>query len=309
MHYSYSNSFAHTITSVYGSKGAQWLEQLPQLVTQCAVEWQLSALQTYPTLTYNYVLFGMMNDMPIVLKLRCDTAQALQEAAALKAFESFGGVKLLAHNAPLNALLLERVVPGTPLSDLFPDEDACATRIAAKLVKMLHQAPIPETHSFPSLEQVIPDFAKDPHPLAPFIAHARTLRSRLLSTQPKQKQSSPAGEIKFLLHGDFHAGNILLSSNNDTLVVIDPEGILGDPLYDLAVYIRNPRTELIANPQAHVIVKNRINSFAQLLGYDAQRIYDWVYLQAVTSTYWSIEDGLDVSEHVAFLTLLQKISL
>jgi streptomycin 6-kinase len=300
MYYSYSNSFAHTITSVYGPKGAQWLAQLSQLVTQCAVEWQLSALQTYPTLTYNYVLFGMMNDVPIVLKLRCDTAQTLQEAAALKAFESFGAVKLLAHNTQLNALLLERVVPGTPLSDLFPDEDACATRIAAKLVKMLHQAPIPETHSFPSLEQVIPDFTKDPHPLAPFIAHARTLRSRLLSTQPKQK---------FLLHGDFHAGNILLSSNSDTLIVIDPEGLVGDPLYDLAVYIRNPKTELITNPQAHVIVKNRINSFAQLLGYDAQRIYDWVYLQAVTSAYWSVEDGLDTSEHVAFLTLLQKISL
>jgi len=309
MPHSYSNSFANTITSIYGPQGAQWLAQLPQLIAQCAIEWQLSGLQAYPTLTYNYVLFGMMNDMPIVLKLRCDTAQTLQETTALKAFESFGGVKLLAHNAQLNALLLERVIPGTPLSDLFPDEDACATRIAAKLVKMLHQAPIPEAHSFPSLEQVIPDFTKDPHELAPFIAHARRLRSRLLSTQPKQKQSSPAKEIKSLLHGDFHAGNILLSSNNDTLIVIDPEGILGDPLYDLAVYIRNPRTELVANPQAHVIVKNRIHSFAQLLGYDAQRIYDWVYLQAVTSAYWSIEDRLDASEHVAFLTLLHNISL
>ncbi|HEV2601786.1 MAG TPA: hypothetical protein VGT41_05860 [Candidatus Babeliales bacterium] len=55
------------------------------------------------------------------------------------------------------------------------------------------------------------------------------------------------------------------------------------------------------------IIFKRITDFAQLLGYDAQRIYDWTYLQAMTSAYWSIEDGLDVTNRVAFLRLLQQV--
>src|SRR5689334_12508695 len=122
MHYTYSDTFAHTITSMYGTKGAQWLAQLPQLVGKCAVEWQLTDLKPYPHLTYNYVLSGIMQNIPIVLKLRCDHAAMLKEAAALKAFVNHGGIKLLAYNS--HALLLERVLPGEPLTALFPHNDA-----------------------------------------------------------------------------------------------------------------------------------------------------------------------------------------
>jgi streptomycin 6-kinase len=296
MHYTYSDTFTHTITSTYGTKGSQWLAQLPEIIEQCATEWKLTELKPYQHLTYNYVLSGMMQGTPIALKLRCDHAALLKEAAALKAFEQFRGVKLLAHND--SALLLERALPGEPLATSFPHNDAQATQIAADCLRSLHQAPIPTTYAFPSLDQLLPQFTEEPRVLAPFIAHARALRNKLLASQAKT----------VFLHGDFHSGNIL-SSETDDNIVIDPEGIIGDPLYDLAVYIRNPLTELIAEPQAQTIIKSRINDFAQLLGVEPQRIYDWTYLQAVTSAYWSIEDGLDASRHVAFLKLLQGMDL
>jgi streptomycin 6-kinase len=293
MHCSYSDTFAHTITSTYGTKGTQWLAQLPQLVEQCAAEWNLTELKHYQHLTYNYVLSGMMQGTPIALKLRCDHAALLKEAVALKAFEPFRGVKLLAHND--SALLLERALPGEPLATLFPHNDAQATHIAADCLRSLHQAPIPTSPLFPTLEQLLPHFTEEPRALAPFIAHARVLRSQLLTTQTKQ----------VFLHGDFHHGNILSSGTNWCL--IDPEGIIGDPLYDLAIYIRNPITELIEASHAQTLIKNRMSDFAELLGYDTQRIYDWTYLQAVTSAYWSIEDGLDASRHVAFLKLIEEM--
>ena len=146
------------------------------------------------------------------------------------------------------------------------------------------------------LEQIVPQFDKEPSILAPFLLQARRLRKHLLTTQPSA----------VLLHGDFHHDNILLGTNN-SWQVIDPEGIIGDPYYDLAVFIRNPIRQLIAIPNAKTLILNRINDFAKLLGYDAQRIYDWTYLQAVTSAYWSIEDGLDAANHVTFLNLLHGI--
>lgn len=67
-------------------------------------------------------------------------------------------------------------------------------------------------------------------------------------------------------------------------------------------YIRNPLIELMKSKDPLIVVSDRINDFAKLLNHPAQQIYEWCYLQAVTSTYWSIEDRLDVTQHIAFLT-------
>ena len=165
------------------------------------------------------------------------------------------------------------------------------------MIRTLHQAPIPTSFTFPTLDQLLPQLTDEPRALAPFIGHAQALRKQLLSTQQKT----------VFLHGDFHHSNIL-SSDAQQWVVIDPDGAIGDPIYDLAVYIRNPLADLIELPNAQALIQNRITDFAALLSHDAQRIYDWTYLQAVTSAYWSIEDGLDATKHVKFLTLLREIN-
>lgn len=41
-----------------------------------------------------------------------------------------------------------------------------------------------------------------------------------------------------LLHGDFHHDNILLSNNGD-YVIIDPKGVIGDPVFDIPRFILN----------------------------------------------------------------------
>ena len=292
----YSANFAHTITSTYGARGTEWLEQLPTLVEQCAQQWQIIDLHPVKNLTYNYVLFGMQDGAPIVLKLRCTVADVHKEITALKAFEALGCVKVIAHDTKLGAILLERVMSGEALTLLFPQQDMQATHIAAKLLDTLHRVVVPSNQTFPLLAQVLPDLSKEPQALMPFLARARELKRQLFSTQQKS----------VLLHGDFHQGNIL-SASNERWVVIDPEGIIGDPIYDLAVYIRNPLQELVSTPHAREIIANRIHEFAQLLRYNAQRIADWVYVQAVCSAYWSIEDGLDVTHHVAFLSILNSL--
>jgi streptomycin 6-kinase len=297
MDYKYSNAFAHSIASAYGTAGTQWLAQLPTLIGQCIRQWNLRDVVPYTHLTYNYVLSGMMRDTPIVLKLRCDHKALEKEVAALHAFAGYGCVNVIAHNNNLGAVLLEQVIPGNSLVALFPHDDATATRIASGLIRTLHQAPIPSPGMFPTLEQVLPTFDKRPAPLAPFIPHAQRLRHQLLQTQSD----------RVLLHGDFHHDNIL-SSRDGAWRVIDPEGIIGDPVYDLGIFIRNPLKPLVSIADTKGVVFNRISDFADFLGYERQCIYDWTYLQTVSSAYWSIEDGLDVANHVTFLTLLHDIN-
>ena len=292
MHDALSNTFIHTITKTYGDRGKQWLAHLPLLIDQCAQEWGLTDLKTFPNLTYNYVLSGKQSITPIVLKLRCDQAELEHEVAALKAFEKYGGVRVLAYAWQQGAVLLEHLLPGHLLETLFPHRDQEATHLSIQLLKRVHQASLPSGHVFPTLDQFMPDLSQDAKELWPFLARARALRKQLL-----EQPSSPV-----LLHGDFHQGNIV--SAGDEWVVIDPQGAIGNPLYDVAVYLRNPLKQLVQQPNAKELITDRICQVAQAFECDAQTVVDWAYLQATSSAYWSVQDGLTVDNHVAFLTLL-----
>jgi streptomycin 6-kinase len=206
-----------------------------------------------------------------------------------------GCVRVLASDEHLGALLLERVVPGYALSKLFPHKDSVATTIAADLLSSLYGASI--TKEFPSLEHILPDLQSEPYALTSFLPYARKSIKKLLSSQNR-----------VLLHGDFHHGNIICAGS-EQWVMIDPEGIVGDPAYDLAVYIRNPVKELVAAPNAKEIITNRIHDFSKLFSYSPQSIYDWTYVQVTVSAYWSIEDGIDIAYHVAFLRILQHVKI
>jgi streptomycin 6-kinase len=49
-------------------------------------------------------------------------------------------------------LLLERAVPGTSLKRYFPDREQESIEIACGVMQNLHQANIPEDHTFPHIK-------------------------------------------------------------------------------------------------------------------------------------------------------------
>lgn len=240
---------------------------------------------------------GQQHGAQVVLKLRCDPTELRREVWALKAFQNHGGVKLLDHDEQLGAMLLERVQPGHTLTSYFPHNDAESTRVAAKLLRRLHEATLEPNHHFPSLGTVLPDLSKDFPEMSPFMAQARTLKNHLLAQEHHH----------VLLHGDFHDGNILCSGS-DQWIAIDPAGIIGDPLYDVAVFMRNPLKMLVAESNAAAIIERRFEEFSKLINCPAQRLADWTYLQTFCSAYWSLEDGLLAHHHCSFLQILNDIN-
>jgi streptomycin 6-kinase len=286
-------SFRHIITNTYGAKGKTWLDNLPKLIGECSTIWQLKKLTPYPNLTYNYVLHGWQNNQPIVLKLRCDSNQLKKEIKVLKFFQGPNCVKIIDYKLELGALLMSQLQPGKNLSSLLDIDDRKATHIAAHLLQVLHQEVNTE---FKTLAQTLPDFSQNFELLESFLPLARQLKALLLSS------SNP---YERLLHGDFHHGNILQSQ--ETWCIIDPEGLCGDIGYDLAVFIRNPLTHLISLPNPKLIISQRITDLASLLQYPAHRLWQWTFLQAMVSAYWSLEDNLEISHHLAFLQILNQL--
>jgi len=274
-------TFEQNIINLYGEKGRQWLDHLPNHVTQLANTYGLSNLKSVNNLSYNYVLSGFQGFQPIILKLGLDIDGFKREAAALTAFEGSGVVQVFSENTGL--LLLECAVPGVSLKSYFPERDDEAINITANVIKRLHKAPIPNTHAFSHVKDWLEALNGGLEIPVQTLQKAREIRDKLLKT----------AEPDVLIHGDLHHDNILQNGND--WVVIDPKGVIGEPAYEVAAFIRNPIPELLTHDNAPNIIHNRITRLAGLIELPSQRIIDWCFVQAVLAWAWALEDGCDTS--------------
>ncbi len=273
------NIFHSNILNIYGEKGKAWLNELPELVAAISSKHGLRDLKEVTNLTYNYVLLGFQGDNPIILKASLDSDGLAREAFALKCFTGYGAVKVLVEDNGM--LILERAIPGISLKSYFPNQEHESVEIACGVMKKLHQANIPTTHNFPHIKDWLAALDKDCLIPDGYLQKARKLRGELLQT------SKP----DVLLHGDLHHDNIL--QNGDDWLVIDPKGVIGEPAYEVAAFIRNPIPELLNHIDAPHIIHNRVSRFATILELPSQRILDWCFVQALLAWVWALEDGCD----------------
>lgn len=273
--------FKNNMISLYGQRGKKWLESLPGIAKSIADKYGLSGLTPITNLSYNYVMSGSQNNQPVVLKLSLDVEGLRQEAAALRAFAGFGAVNVLVEDDGL--LLLERAIPGNTLTSCFPARDNEAILIACNVMKRLHQAPKPEAGTFPCIKDWLMAFNKDWNIPAQYLYKARQLRDFLLAT----------ADQPVLLHGDLHHDNIL--QNDHDWLVIDPKGVIGEPAYEAAAFIRNPIPQLLAQENIVNIIRQRITLVSTAINLPRERIFDWCFVQAILAWVWSLEDGYDAT--------------
>ena len=287
------NTFETNIIAIHGGAGKAWLSDLQSQVDALSAKWGLSQLKPAGDLSHHYVLSGFQGNQPIILKLGLDINGLALESAALKSFSGFSSVGVLAKDQ--GALLLERAVPGTLLRSYFPSKEAEATEIVCGVIKKLHQAPIPAKDTFPHSRDWLLALDQNLDIPAPYLEKARTLRDRLLETSHQD----------ILLHGDLHHGNILQGENG--WVVIDPKGVIGDPVYEVAAFIRNPIPELLDSENYPRIIENRIKIVSRRLGFDEDRIQDWCFVQNVLAWAWCLEDGISPKDFRNFFEVLGRL--
>jgi streptomycin 6-kinase len=270
------------IVDIHGAAGVEWLERLPAIIADCAARWSLTVLPPFEDLSYNYVTPAQQADgTPVVLKAGVPGSEFLTEMHALRAFNGEGMARLLAADPEQGVLLLERLMPGTALSQAA--DDVQVTLAAASVMQQLWR-PASTPHPFVTLAQ----WARGLHKLrahfgggyGPFppalVDKAQGLFAELLSAENGQ----------VLLHGDLHPQNILRSERQPWLA-IDPKGVVGDRLYDVATFVSSVNAGG-ANVQA--MVEQRINLLADLLGFERAQLMKWALAQAVLSGWWSYED-------------------
>jgi streptomycin 6-kinase len=289
-----------TIERVYGEQGRQWLATLPTLLLECRQRWSLELERPFENLSYNFVIPARTaQGAAVVLKLGVPCRELQTEAAALDLFEGNGVVRLLDHDVPRGALLIERVLPGAPLGNSRGNAEA--TRIAATLMQRLWREP-PTGHSFPSLALWFEAFARlrqqfngASGPFPPeIIARAEHTFAEL----------NDSAERAVLLHGDLHHDNILASAVSGW-VAIDPKGIVGDPGYEVGTFMLNQLPIGAADLVVCELLDQRLAIFAAELQISRERLAGWAFCQAVLSAVWSFEEAAEWRGTIRLARLLE----
>jgi streptomycin 6-kinase len=207
---------------------------------------------------------------PLVLKLVWRHYEAEHEADGLAIWAGNGTV-LLRDAAVVDeqtaALLLERCLPGTPLSTLTEDEQ---DQIIAGLLGRLWREPPPGHRLLPLSEmcaQWADEFERvaDQPPLDPaLVDKAMTLLRGL----------PDSAESEVMLCTDLHAENVL-AAEREPWLVIDPKPYVGDPTYDILQHLINCHERLLADPYG------LLGSLTALTGLDTDRARLWLFARCV----------------------------
>lgn len=214
-----------------------------------------------------------------------DRRERDREAQALRGFVS-GATSVVEHDAELGLLITARVLPGDDIRPLARHDDDAATVEIARVAASLHRA---QAHvaGLPDLHEIgrAFDAPEDPRLPGRLVSAARGVLTDLTA--------DPV--VPVVLHGDLQHLNVL--NAGEGWRAIDPHGWIGDPAFEVAALLANPRglveggdargmdgTELAAK------ARRRAAIYAEVTGYDIDRLVAWGLVGCVIAELWMIEN-------------------
>jgi len=210
---------------------------------------------------------------PATLRLLTGDSDEASAARALRHFGGHGAVKVLREDR--RAVLLQRAVPGTPLSSLVADgRDHEATEILVALMLRLHHGRYPPK-GWPRVADLGAAFERHraagshrhvPHRL---VERGQRALHDLAETQGRQ----------FLLHGDLHHDRVVSDAREGWLAV-EPRALVGEPAYETAAALRGPPGLYLVQLDRE-LMRRRVAIFAERLSVDPARILGWHLAGAV----------------------------
>jgi streptomycin 6-kinase len=246
----------------------EWLQKLPDTIRDVQNRWSLSLSEPLDSddASCSWVAFAERPDgTRAVLKLGMPHIEAAHETQALRFWDGDGIVRLLEADEDLNAMLLERCEPGTPLRELPETEQDV---VIARLLRRLWRKP-DSPHTFRPLSVMLEHWSAETMASAPRWLDAGLVKDGL---RMFEELSQPSID-DVLLATDLHAGNVLRAEREEFLA-IDPKPFIGDRAYDATQHLLNCRHRLI------VSTDSTIRRCSDRLDVDVERVRLWMFARA-----------------------------
>ncbi|WP_121175047.1 aminoglycoside phosphotransferase family protein [Streptomyces sp. 1114.5] len=269
-----------TVTATHGEGGRQWLSTLPARAAAHLAAWDLTLERVLdPGGSLSLIAYVHRDDLsPAVLKAGLLTPETTHEHAALTHWAGRGAVLLLAADPAEGVLLLERLHGEIPLRSL------AESKAMLEATSLLHRlwVELPEDHPFPTLAQQLAttEARLQEHGSHPAATEAGPLIAEALDTARTLVGSAGSAAENFLLHGDFHHGNVLAADRAPWLA-IDPRPVAGERAYDLARLALDRADTLLGSPGVPAALRRRLHQLSDALDVDRDRLRGWTLFRAV----------------------------
>ncbi len=277
-----------------GSEGRRWLDHLGRLIGELEHDWGVTVGSTLRGGSESYVAAARTEagDDAVVKLEMPPYASFASEVRILAAADGRGYVRLLEHDEERNAMLQERLGPSLRESGLpipVQIEILCATMQRAWDVR----APAG-----------LPSGADKARWLSEFIAATweelnrpcsrRVIEQALSFAETRGAAFDP--EATVLVHGDAHSANALQDPRHSPAAarfkLVDPDGLLAEPAYDLAIPMREWSRELLEGDAAR-LGRERCAYLSRLTGVDPQGIWEWGFVERVSTGLLATRVGAD----------------
>lgn len=180
------------------------------------------------------------------------------------------------------ALLIEPVSPGTQLAEIYPSAEAECLAFAWIFRSMREIEPAPE--GLPRIYDFADIFNR-------MMVKTDCQEVRFVFRKALEWREMLRGES--VLHGDLHHFNILKSG--DGWKAIDPHGFVGNPLYEIGAFLRNPIPFSYENSELEVRLRNRIEILSRLLEVPEKEVSKWGFFGAAFSLAWDVDEGKPIT--------------
>ena len=261
----------------------EWVDELPRLIADLEREWSITVGAAWDEGTEAYVAAATLADgTPAALKLCVPHAASHvdQEIAVLRLADGEGCATLLQADEARGALLLERLGPsmfslGVPYEARIPllcDAAAALWRPAGDVA-----LPTGAAKGRWLAEEIERRWVELDRPCS-----RRTVDHALACAERRIAGHDDGRAV--VCHGDVHRWNALQTLDGTGFKLIDPDGLVCEPEYDLGIIMREDPTEGDLRERAHLL--------ADRTGCDETAIWEWGVVERLSTALVCLEVDL-----------------
>ena len=273
-----------------GAVGEAWMAGLDGMISELEKKWHIAVGEALSGGTHAFAAradgekgdaYVLKIDMPE--ELGGDFSRGI---AALKLADGQGYARLYAYDRERKACLLERL--GKPVSQSGrPVRDQI--RIICSVLEKVWSIPAADGELLSGKDSIAwfrefigEEWEKLNHPCP-----RKVITQAYSYLQSREKNMNPSEFV--LVHGDAHGGNTLETLSGDGWKLIDPDGIFYEKAYDLGVLMREWIEEYKDDPLEKG--RQRCEYLHQLTGVPRQAVWEWGYLQTVSTAFVMLRVG------------------
>jgi len=247
------------------------------------IQWHLSDFKqmTYDSIN---VLFTCLSadHGPSILKIGYNATESERECNVLKTYQKMLFCKVYEADLENGVMLLEKIVPGTTLR-----KESCLDRRLDVFCQAFEGLHVKSRNG-----GVYPTYLELVDKAVAYMKqckHDEELYDCILRAKQLCRELSVHYSQKLLLHGDLHHDNMLLDRGG-TYRIIDPKGVIGDPVFDVMRFIINEFDETL-DATFDKKFNRIIEVISEKLRIPKGDLYQLVYIEMCLTQSWHLEDG------------------